>query len=41
MELREQMLLCGSVNDSEAFTELAPSMTWEEVCQAHDFVGID
>jgi len=41
MELREQMLLCGSVNDSEAFTELSPSMTWEEVCQAHDFVGID
>lgn len=41
VELREQMLRCGAVNDSEAFMQLAPSMTWEEVCRAHDFVGLD
>lgn len=41
VELRDQLLLCGSANDSEALAQLAPSMNWEEVCRAHDFVGIN
>ena len=41
VELRDQMLQCGAENDSEALMQLAPSMTWEEVCRAHDFVGLD
>ena len=45
VELRDQVQLCADVTantetrNSEALTELAPSMTWEEVCRAHSFVG--
>jgi hypothetical protein len=41
VELRDQILQCGSVNESDALAQLAPSMTWEEVCRAHDFVGLN
>lgn len=41
VQLRDQMAQCGSVNESEALAQLAPSMTWDEVCRAHDFVGFN
>ncbi len=41
VELRDQMLQCGSANESDALAQLAPSMTWEEVCRGHDFVGLN
>lgn len=42
--LKDLVLQCGSVdkvNNSQALKELAPSMSWEEVCRAHEFVGRD
>lgn len=47
VELRSQVQQCAtvsnldSVNESEELAQLVPSMTWEEVCRAHDFVGIN
>jgi hypothetical protein len=47
VELRDQVQLCADatvnngIKNSEALTELAPSMTWEEVCRAHSFVGLN
>ena len=47
VELRNQVQQCASVsdldnvNESEALAQLAPSMTWEEVCRAHNFVGLN
>ncbi len=46
VELRYQIQQCASVsdldnvNESEALAQLAPSMDWEEVCRAHNFVGL-
>lgn len=46
VELRDLVLQCettnavNSVNDSQALAQLAPSMTRDEVCRAHSFVGI-
>lgn len=44
VELRDLIQQCDSssrFDDSEAVKQLAPSMTWEEVCRAHDFVGLN
>ncbi len=41
LQLLEQMAQCGSINESQALAQLAPTMTWEEVCRAHDFVGLN
>lgn len=44
VELRELIQQCDSsstFDDSEAVKQLAPSMTWEEVCRAHEFVGLN
>jgi hypothetical protein len=47
VELRNQVQQCASVsdldnvNESEALGQLAPSLTWEEVCRAHNFVGLN
>lgn len=44
VELRDLIQQCNSsstFDDSEAVKQLAPSMTWEEVCRAHEFVGLN